>query len=53
MNLWNKIDTRKCQETHAEKNVRARLVAKYSCARVKIEMAVIAINEALERIKDK
>lgn len=51
--MWTKIDTRACQETHAEKTVRARLSAKYICAKVKIEMAVIRINEALERIKDK
>lgn len=53
MRTFDRIMRKPCQQTHAEANIKARLSAKYACAQVKLEMAVIKINEALDRIKDK
>lgn len=53
MSTFDRVFSKKCEETHAEKNIRARIAAKYICIQVQLEVACIKINEALELISKK
>jgi len=53
MGTFDRVFSKPCEKAHADANMKARLSAKYLCAQVKFEMAVIKINEALSLIESK